>query len=441
MKTFKLYIISAALLVFAGLGWLFFNTYGEFEPPQIRLSRDIQALGHRSTIDISFTDAKSGLGQTTVSITQDSKTSILSSTNYGTAANQKTISVLIDPLALKLHDGPAVLTISAIDRALWKNSTTLSKVISIDVVPPQIFLLTPTNHINPGGACVVLFGTSKPVMTAGVKVDDLFFSAYPTSVSGKPCYIAYFSLPIEIPPGGGNIRIYARDLGGNETVASVPRLILKKKFRNDKMALSDNFLQRKMPEFLQFNPALRDKPLIDVFVYVNTVLREENFKTIQAACAKSEAKPLWQDTFLRMKDASPMALFGDKRAWTYQRKAIGESIHMGVDLASLANAPIEAANTGLVAFAGPLGIYGNAVIIDHGYGLFTLYGHMSNIKVKGGQSVKRGEMIGNSGLSGLAGGDHLHFSVIVGGQFVNPTEWWDPHWIADNITKKLAVSF
>jgi murein DD-endopeptidase MepM/ murein hydrolase activator NlpD len=114
---------------------------------------------------------------------------------------------------------------------------------------------------------------------------------------------------------------------------------------------------------------------------------------------------------------------------------------MGVDLASLANAPIEAANSGTIAFTGPLGIYGNTVIIDHGYGLFTLYAHLSNIKVGNGQSVKRGETIGSSGLTGLAGGDHLHFSMIVGGQFVDPKEWWDAHWIADNITKKMAVTF
>jgi len=442
MKTYKLYIILAILIIFVGFGLWFFNSYGEFENPEIKLSRDIQAIGQRTTLNVSIKDAKSGLGQTTVSITQNENTRILSTVTYsGKKINKKDLAVVIDPISLKLHDGPAVLTISAVDNTLWKNSATLSKVISVDVIPAQIFLLTPTNHINPGGTCMVLYRTSKPVMTTGIQVEDVFFPAYPTSVSGKPCYIAYFALPLDIAPSGANIRIYAKDQGGNETVTSVPRLILKKKFRSDKMALSEKFLQQKMPEFLPINPALRDKPPIEIFIYINTILRNENFKTIQAACQKSEAKQLWQDTFLRMKDASPMALFGDKRTWMYNGKAIGESVHMGVDLASLATAPIEAANSGTVAFSGPLGIYGNAVIIDHGYGLFTLYGHMSNIQTKNGQSVKRGDIIGNSGLSGLAGGDHLHFSVIVGGQFVNPTEWWDPHWIADNVTKKMAVSY
>jgi len=136
-----------------------------------------------------------------------------------------------------------------------------------------------------------------------------------------------------------------------------------------------------------------------------------------------------------------MALYGDRRTYLYDGKPVGESVHMGVDLASTTQAAIEAANIGTVVFAGPLGIYGNAVIIDHGFGLFTLYSHLSSISVKSAQLVSRGSVIGASGLSGLAGGDHLHFGMLVGGQFVNPQEWWDPHWIKDNVMRKMEVSF
>lgn len=442
MKTYKSFIISFIIIILAGLGWWFFNAWGEFGKPDIKLSSDIRAIGRQSVFNIDFADSQSGLGQTTVSITQDDQVRIVSTINYsGKTVQQKTVPITIDPVALKLHDGPAVLTITAVDQSLWKNTATISKVVSIDVIPPQVFLLTPTNHINPGGTCMVLYRTSKPVMSTGVRVEDIFFPAYPISVSGKPAYIAYFALPIDIAASGVNIKIYAADQGGNETLASVPRLLLKKKFRSDKMALSDNFLQQKMPEFLPINPALRDKTPVDIFIYVNTTLRAENTKTIQTVCQKSDAKQLWQDTFLRMKDAAPMAQFGDKRTWMYNGKVIGDSVHLGVDLASLAKAPIEAANNGIIAFTGPLGIYGNTVMIDHGQGIFTLYAHLSDIQVANGQAVKRGETVGHSGLSGLAGGDHLHFSMIVGGQFVNPTEWWDGHWIADNVTKKMAVSY
>ena len=136
-----------------------------------------------------------------------------------------------------------------------------------------------------------------------------------------------------------------------------------------------------------------------------------------------------------------MAQFGDRRTYVYQKQVVGESTHMGVDLASTAHSPVEAVNHGIVVYAGHLGIYGNAVIIDHGLGLSSLYGHMDTIHVKYGQEVKRGESIGLTGTSGLAGGDRLHLSILIGGQFVNPQEWWDAHWIADNVTKKFDVSF
>ena len=111
---------------------------------------------------------------------------------------------------------------------------------------------------------------------------------------------------------------------------------------------------------------------------------------------------------------------------------------MGIDLASTRHAPVEASNSGVVVFTGYLGIYGDTIIIDHGFGLFSLYAHLGMIKVKEGQTVTKGELIGHTDTSGLAGGDHLHFSMLVGGKFVNPREWWDPHWIKDNVEGKLA---
>jgi murein DD-endopeptidase MepM/ murein hydrolase activator NlpD len=271
-------------------------------------------------------------------------------------------------------------------------------------------------------------------------VDKVFFAGYPASAAGKPVTIVYFAVPLEAKKGIA-IKLFAKDTAGNESLVSVPYLLLAKKFRRDAMNLSDGFLQQKMPEFQAANPDMRGKTLLETFLYVNGVLREDNRKTIVSLCSKSAPRQLWQDTFVRMKNASPMALFGDHRTYLYGGKALGESVHMGVDLASTAQAPVEAVNSGVVVFAAGLGIYGNAVIIDHGIGLFSLYGHLSEISVKAGQSVKRNDPIGRSGTTGLAGGDHLHLSLLVGGEFVNPQEWWDPHWIQDNVTKKMADAF
>jgi murein DD-endopeptidase MepM/ murein hydrolase activator NlpD len=442
MKTYKPFIIAAFVISLAVFSFWFFNSYGELEKPTVKIDEDINAIGRNKVINITFIDTKSGLRNSSITITQDDKTQVLSSINYtDSVKKENTVTVTIDPITMKLHDGPAAFNVSATDNSLWKNQTTLTRQVNIDMTPPNIFLLSTTNNINPGGTCVIVYRTSKPVIMSGVKVENHFSQGYPATISGKPCIISYFALPIDVGRSGTYIKVTARDQAGNETSVALPSLIRSKKFRSDKMVLSESFLQQKMPEFQNQNPSLLGKTSLETFMYVNGKMREDNDNAILDICRKSQPRQLWEGTFLRMKNAAPMALFGDKRTYQYQGKAVGQSVHMGVDLASTANAPVEAANNGIVAYTGYLGIYGNIVIVDHGLGLFTLYGHLNSIDVKNGQEVKKGDVMGHTGTSGLAGGDHLHFGMLVGGQFVNPQEWWDPHWIADNVSKKITVSF
>jgi murein DD-endopeptidase MepM/ murein hydrolase activator NlpD len=436
----KLYVIVCLILVAAGAGWWFFTTIGEGEGPRVIFEGDTGMIGRQKLLTITFSDGGRGLRHTEIVLTQDNRPRVLSSIDYPEAGVlNKPVSVSVDAVALKLHDGPATLTLTAVDHSLWKNRTTMTRPVTIDFVPPQVSQLNPISHINPGGACVLTYRLSEAAALTGVQVGDLLFPAYPTVVAGQPGYVVYFALPMDATQSSSRIRILARDPAGNETVSGIPVLIMNRKFRSDKMSLSDTFLSQKMPEFQAQIPELKDKPLLETFIHVNTKLRSENLQTLQEFCRKTEPRQLWQDTFIRMKNAAPMALFGDRRTYVYGSKVVGESVHNGVDLASLGKAPIEAANNGIVRFTGPLGIYGNAVIIDHGLGLSTVYAHMSAIQVRPDQTVKRGEVIGTSGATGLAGGDHLHFGVAINGQFVDPREWWDPHWIQDNVTKKLSA--
>jgi len=124
----------------------------------------------------------------------------------------------------------------------------------------------------------------------------------------------------------------------------------------------------------------------------------------------------------------------------YQGRTVDHQVHLGFDLAATKAVAVPASNDGVVVLARFFGIYGNAVVVDHGYGLESLYGHLSTIDVKEGQAVKRGDIIGRTGDTGLAGGDHLHFSILIDGQPVNPQEWWDPHWIRDRVARKLGAA-
>ena len=129
--------------------------------------------------------------------------------------------------------------------------------------------------------------------------------------------------------------------------------------------------------------------------------------------------------------------FLDHRTYLYDGDEIDQQVHLGFDLASTANAPIGAAAQGAVVYADYLGIFGNCVIIDHGMGLQSLYAHLSSIDVSPGDDVGYGQQLGRSGQSGLAGGDHLHFTMLLQGHPVTPVEWWDPQWIEDRVMRKL----
>jgi murein DD-endopeptidase MepM/ murein hydrolase activator NlpD len=184
----------------------------------------------------------------------------------------------------------------------------------------------------------------------------------------------------------------------------------------------------------------RGNPL-DNYLAINRELRQKNAEAIKALAGRSKPEFLWNSPFVGMPSGQRMASFADRRTYLYQGREIDRQTHLGFDLAVTKQAPIPAANSGIVAYAGFLGIYGNAVVIDHGYGLQSIYAHLSSIAVKEGQKIARGEIIGRTGDTGLAGGDHLHFCTLLQGLPVNPTEWCDGHWIQDRIANKLGSAF
>ena len=434
----RMYLIAAAVVIaLAGACVWAFNTVLEFEKPAIVFKDDVSTIGQAKALSLTVTDGKSGIRTVTVTIGQDGKDVVLHSRTYPGGTAEEVLSVEVNPRGRGLKDGPATITVSAEDHSWLKNRETLTVETTIDTVPPQIALISTAHNVNAGGSGVAVYRVSEEVTMTGVRMGDRFFRGYPGEIQGRPCHVVYFAVPTTAARGGLKILITARDRAGNESSAPVPHLVREKKFKSDKITISRAFIENMAPAFRQQDPRVPNTPL-EAFLFINEKLRDENFKTIREACSKTQSRPLWEGSFLRMKNAAPMAGFGEERSYWYEGMAVSRSTHLGVDLASTERAAIEAANHGIVVFAGPLGIYGNAVILDHGLGLCSLYAHLSEIGVKPGQSVARGEAMGTSGSTGLASGDHLHFSILVGGEFVNPAEWWDAHWIRDNVTGKLT---
>ncbi|NPV03248.1 MAG: M23 family metallopeptidase [Syntrophaceae bacterium] len=434
----RMYLVAAAVVIaLAGACLWALNTVLEFEKPAIAMKDDVSTIGQATALGLTVRDGKSGIRAVTVTISQDGKDAVLHSRTYSKGTAEEVLSVEVNPRGRGLKDGPATITVSAEDHSWLRNRQTVSIDAVIDTVPPQIGLISTAHNVNAGGSGVAVYSVSEEVTTTGIRMGDRFFRGYPSTIQGKLCQVAYFAVPTTAARGGLNILITARDRAGNESSVALPHLVRDKKFKADKITISRAFIENMAPAFRQQDPRVPATPL-EAFLFINEKLRGENDKAIREACSNTQAKPLWDGAFLRMKNAAPMAGFGEERTYWFEGMAVSRSTHLGVDLASTERAPVEAANHGSVVFAGPLGIYGNAVIVDHGLGLCSLYAHLSEIGVKPGQAVSRGETMGRSGSTGLASGDHLHFSILVGGEFVNPVEWWDAHWIRDNVTGKLT---
>lgn len=423
-------IVAVSALVYHFLEW---------EKPQVKIEEAFDMIGQKKNVSIKVGDARSGVSRITVTLTQKDHT-------YDVAAFdipeegvfEKDITVSVSPRKLKMANGPAVFQVKATDHSPLRNTIVIQRNVTIDTVPLNTSLLTMAHNVNPGGTCFAAYTVSKPVLKSGVVCGDMFFPGYPeTTAQGKTYYVCYFAVPIDVS-SATIMNVVAGDKAGNQSVIPISFYIRPAHtFRADKLSVSANFITKKMSEFMQDYPDLEGKRAEEAFTLINVTIRKQNEKAIQSICLKTTAKQLWQDEFLMMRNGATKALFGDKRTYELDGKVVGDSTHMGIDVASTEHAPIEAFNSGTILFMGRMGIYGNAVIIDHGQGITSLYGHLSSIQVTEGQQVQKGQVIANSGATGWAGGDHLHFSMLVNGVFVNPIEWWDAHWIQDNVRLKL----
>jgi murein DD-endopeptidase MepM/ murein hydrolase activator NlpD len=234
------------------------------------------------------------------------------------------------------------------------------------------------------------------------------------------------------------VHVKARDEAGNEVVANFNLTVFPRQFRTRTLPVDDAFLGKVVPEILSHTPSLTDEgDLLKNYLAINRVLRAANNKSLAEMAARSQPRLLWKEPFRQLGNSQVEASFADHRLYVYKGREVDKQDHLGYDLATTAHAPVSASNDGVVLLADYFGIYGNTIVIDHGYGLLTVYGHLASFAVKAGDAVKSGQVIAQSDSTGLAAGDHLHFSVILQGEQVDAREWWDGHWIQDRILSKM----
>ncbi len=337
-----------------------------------------------------------------------------------------------------------MLRITARDASLWHwfkgNETVLEKSVTIDITPPTLELIADDRYVNFGGVGVIVYKVSADTATSGVKMGDYFFPRLRGPGDGPPRLLPRpLRAPLQFAARGAAHARRHRQGRQRRAKMRLAYELKDVKYKKSTIDLSDNFLQNKIVPLIEDAAARQGTPK-DQYIAENKTLRKVNEDKITEVTKQATPRMLWKDAFAQLSNSKVEANFADFRTYTYQGEAVDSAYHLGYDLSVTKNYPIEAANAGKIAFTGPLGIYGNDVIIDHGLGLFTLYGHMSAIDVKVGDSVTKRQVLGKTGETGLAAGDHLHFGIYLSGLPVLPVEWWDQKWIDDNITPKLAGS-
>ena len=333
-----------------------------------------------------------------------------------------------------LHDGKARIVVTAVSNDLRAHTDTTARDVDVMIAPPRVAADGTQHYINQGGSEMVVFTPSGAWTEAGVKVGDRVFRGFPLP-DHPGQYFSLFAfgwdLPLDTP-----LSVVASNPTGATASATFWYRIFPKQFRASTIRLEDMHVERIVN---QIDPEGKIKgDVIERFVAMNSQMRRENNKVLAELRLQSEPKFLWTGAFLPMVDSTVESRFADRRTYTWQGKKVDEQTHLGFDLARVAHSPVPAANDGKVVFADILGIYGNCIVIDHGFGLQTIYGHLSQFEVKKGDMVKKAQEIGKTGSTGLAGGDHLHFTMQVDGVQVNAVEWWDPHWIKDRILSKTG---
>lgn len=437
------WIIGAAVIgIFAFMG---FSPLFERDEPKVSISQQ-GYWNFRDPIHVNVEDA-SGLKSFRATITTPHDEWVVSDQTAPTKEIKQTFDILPPNGVRRVEAASVVLKIEATDNSLWGlfmgNTYKEEFTLVIDQHQPSLSIVANSYKIQKGGSAIVVF-KAEDTNLESLKIQTNFgktFIAQPFIKKGY--YASLVAWPVQ--EASFSATVVARDKAGNEAKSGVPFRLKDHAYKVSNIELSDQFLEGKIAELANtYEQTAGVDDRLQQFSIINEKVRSDNEKIIHDITSKV-SQTLIPDfrpaPFYPLVNGQKVADFGDHRIYSYKGKEnLSNAYHMGLDLASVHMGVITSSNSGKVVFSQPNGIYGNLPIIDHGLGLFTLYGHCSEVNVQEGDTIVPGQQIAKSGLSGYAMGDHLHFGILVQGIEVRPEEWMDSKWIADNITSVIDTA-
>jgi murein DD-endopeptidase MepM/ murein hydrolase activator NlpD len=414
------------------------------DTPVIRLDASATTIGRATPLSIDVSDPH-GIRQLAVSIEQngvtyraDEITQPARRIFWRRGVLDSVLKVVTGTKTVpQLKDGKARVIVEVTSDDFRGKTARLERDVMVVTQPPTLTVDSDEHYLYLGMADLVTFNVGGYWTETGVRVGNETFRGWPMP-DGKPGLFSLFAFAWNMPAGTTPL-VYATNPAGNEVTAPMAFQFPKKeqpKYRVRDLQLDDRFMEKVTNE-LDPNGS---GDLVARFAKINGEMRRANNKTLSDLRLKTEPRFLWSEPFLQQHNSKVESSFADVRNYIYHGKKIDQQVHLGYDLSIAQHVGVEASNDGRVIYAAPLGIYGNCIVLDHGYGLQTIYGHLSEIAVHEGDMVKRGQIMGKSGQTGMAGGDHIHFSMQLEGVQIDPKEWWDSHWIKDHIAKRVSLA-
>ena len=445
------WVLALTGLVVAGLA--LWGALRRGPSPGIAIESDRPAVGAATKVVAHFSEPEGGLGLVRLEVVQGNRALTLAEKRFGRNGafsptrgrftSSADLTATVGRSAQEwLKEGELVVRATAdrMEGPLRSHALVLvEKRMAVRLRPPRLELLSKQHYVRQGGSGVALLRVGDSTARSGVRAGAVESLSFALPGGGPGERFVLFAIPWELNDAG-QVRLFAEDDAGNRSEMPFVDLFKPSPPRTDRLELSDAFLAKVVPAIASQTPGFdANGSLLDQYLRINGDVRRATLARIAQLAADTQSAFLWRGAFAQMPNTQRRAGFAENRTYVYQGKPVDHQTHLGLDLASTEHAAVPAANAGRVVFAGWLAIYGNAVAIDHGYGLMSLYGHMSSLAVKAGDVVAKGQHLGSSGSTGLAGGDHLHLEIFVQGKSVDPIEWLDDHWIRDNIATKVKL--
>lgn len=431
-------VLGLFALIFIGGGvYVFMSDSFERVPPSVNVASEIE-WNLKEPLKIAVGD-NVGLKHVRASISDGEQSVVLDTKDFKVPEQSVDLNISFPKTGFGANKKVFELSIEAVDASKWHffsgNKVVAKSVIKVDTKRPEVSILGNSYKIMKGGVAAVVFRAYDEAMKSLYIETNFGKKFYPTPFHKDGYYISLVAWPTVVD--GFSASIVALDRAGNLTKTNIPYYLVDRKYKTSTIALEDRFLDGKISDLIaEMAPERSSLSKLEKFKYVNEDMRKSNEEKILKVTSEVPIDRISNFTmkpFYPLRNGKVVASFGDHRFYEYQKQPTSESYHLGLDLASNAHAPMQTSNDGVVVFARENGIYGNNIIISHGLGVYSLYGHCTSYMVKEGDVVKAGDSIATTGMTGLALGDHLHFGMYVQGVDVRPEEWMDAVWLKESI--------